>query len=52
MIPKEIINMVTELKSNRNDGWTEKGIRDQLRKIRDYLNEVLLEDSSNPKDDK
>ncbi len=41
MIPKEIMDLVTEALSDHNDGWTKKGYQERLREIRDYINRIL-----------
>ncbi len=40
-IPIEIINLIAEALSPHNDGWTQKGARDRLIAIRDFIDKAL-----------
>lgn len=36
-IPMGVINMIAEVTSSRNDGWTKKGYENQLAAVREYV---------------
>ena len=41
VIPIEIIMLTAEALSPHNDGWTQKGARDKLLAIRDYIDKAV-----------
>lgn len=43
-LSKLIIELIYEMKDNRNDGWTKKHYREELRKIKQKIDRALDED--------
>lgn len=40
-IPIDIVMLVAEALSDYNDGWTQKGAKDKLIAIRDYIDNAV-----------